>query len=107
MLHVRALLRFNICAYRPQWPPENPGKGDYLFDAAFLLVSAKTETKQMSQECAFCPSTADLTGEHLWSQWMDDLFPGKKRFTTKNEKGEIIRQWEEAALRWKGCVLPM
>src|SRR6516162_2332321 len=59
----------------------------------------------MSRECAFCPSTADLTGEHLWSHWMDDLFPGKKRFTSKNEKGEIIKQWEDASLSWKAKVV--
>jgi hypothetical protein len=32
----------------------------------------------MPTECAFCPNTADKSGEHVWSQWMDKLFAFKK-----------------------------
>jgi hypothetical protein len=59
----------------------------------------------MARECAFCPQTANLSLEHLWSSWMNALFPGKKRFTTKNEKGEIVKQWLSSSLDWKARVV--
>jgi hypothetical protein len=59
----------------------------------------------MPKECAFCPATAKLSGEHLWSDWMNDLFPGKKRFTSKNEKGEIIVDRISDNLDWKAKVV--
>lgn len=36
---------------------------------------------------------------------MGDFFPGKKRFTTKNEKGEIVREWSSDELDWKARVV--
>jgi hypothetical protein len=36
---------------------------------------------------------------------MNDLFPGKKRFTTKNEKGEIVAEWSSDELDWKARVV--
>src|SRR5271169_3869635 len=59
----------------------------------------------LARECAFCSTTADISGEHLWSAWMDALFPGKKRFTVKNEKGEVTAQWDKPALDWKANVV--
>jgi hypothetical protein len=59
----------------------------------------------MAKECAFCPETAKLSAEHLWSKWMDNLFPGKKRFTSKNEKGEITADWASDTLDWKARVV--
>lgn len=59
----------------------------------------------MAKECAFCPETAKLSAEHLWSQWMNDLFPGEKRFTRKNEKGEIVGAWKSDTLDWKAKVV--
>jgi hypothetical protein len=59
----------------------------------------------MKKECAFCPETANLSLEHLWSDWMNELFPGKKRFTSKNEKGQITAQWEGERLDWKARVV--
>jgi hypothetical protein len=44
------------------------------------------------KECAFCPETAKLSLEHLWSAWMDELFPGRKRFTDLDEEGRVIRE---------------
>ncbi len=57
------------------------------------------------KECAFCSETANLSLEHLWSDWMNDLFPGKKRFTRKNEKGEIISDYIAPSLNWKARVV--
>jgi hypothetical protein len=59
----------------------------------------------MAKECAFCPETAKLSAEHLWSDWMNELFPGKKRFTSKNEKGEIVADWSSDELDWKARVV--
>jgi len=51
-------------------------------------------TDNPERECAFCPHSAKLSGEHIWSEWMRDLFPTKKiRFTSFDEKHEILRQW--------------
>lgn len=59
----------------------------------------------VGKECAFCPHKAKLSAEHLWSAWMNDLFPGKKRFTRKNDKGEVTGQWVGPALDWKAKVV--
>jgi hypothetical protein len=56
-------------------------------------------------ECAFCPETANLSLEHLWSDWMNALFPGKKRFTRRDRHGNILRQWVSDDLSWKARVV--
>jgi hypothetical protein len=49
---------------------------------------------QTERECAFCAHSAKLSGEHIWSEWMRELFPTKKiRFTSFGEKHEVLRQW--------------
>jgi hypothetical protein len=59
----------------------------------------------MQKECAFCPETANMSAEHLWSNWMNELFPGKKRFTNKNEHGEIVADWSSHKLERKARVV--
>ncbi len=59
----------------------------------------------MSRECAFCPETAKLSGEHIWSAWMEELIPGKKVFTTRNEKEEIVSQRMARGLDWTAKVV--
>src|ERR1700675_4231730 len=59
----------------------------------------------MRKECAFCTETAKLSAEHLWSNWMNELFPGKKHFTNKNEHGEIVADWSSDKLDWKARVV--
>jgi len=56
-------------------------------------------------ECAFCPETAKLSAEHLWADWMDALFPGKKRFTRRDQHGNILNQWVSKSLDWKAKVV--
>jgi len=51
--------------------------------------------------CAFCPSTASLTGEHIWSDWLNQFLPSKKRFSIKNDKRETIHEWTDSKLDWK------
>jgi hypothetical protein len=36
---------------------------------------------------------------------MGRLFPGRKRFTSKNQKGEIIREWSSDKLDWTARVV--
>jgi hypothetical protein len=59
----------------------------------------------MQKGCAFCPETAKLSAEHLWSNWMNELFPGKKHFTNKNEHGEIAADWSSHKLDWKARIV--
>jgi hypothetical protein len=52
----------------------------------------------MPQECAFCPATAKLSGEHLWSDWMRKLFKSKSfRFKQIDEEGKVVKQWRSQA----------
>ena len=48
-------------------------------------------------ECAFCPSTAKLSGEHVFSQWMGRLFPHEKEFTVTDRFGNQ-RTWVDEGL---------
>jgi hypothetical protein len=43
--------------------------------------------------CAFCSRDATLSGEHIWSKWMRNLFTGKSfTFVSRDEKDEITKQ---------------
>jgi len=64
-----------------------------------------TYNPRMSRECAFCRSTAKLTGEHLWSDWMNDLFPGRKHFTMRDKHGKFSKKWRTAELDWTAKVV--
>jgi hypothetical protein len=59
----------------------------------------------MNKECAFCPETANMSGEHLWSDWMNPLLPGKKHFTIRNENREVIKNWVAPKLDWTANVV--
>jgi hypothetical protein len=61
---------------------------------------ASNETK----ECAFCPETANRSGEHLWSDWVNELSPGKKRFTIRSNSGKL-KEWVSDKLDWKAKVV--
>jgi hypothetical protein len=45
------------------------------------------------RECAFCPSTAKLSAEHIISKWMDALFTGPLKARIEDSAG-FIREWE-------------
>jgi hypothetical protein len=46
------------------------------------------------KECAFCPATAKLSAEHLWSDWMRALFKSKGfRFRQRDEDGNVVNEW--------------
>jgi hypothetical protein len=47
-------------------------------------------------ECAFCPNTAKLTGEHIWSEWIGRLFTGRKfHFHRYGDNNEEIGSWSD------------
>jgi hypothetical protein len=48
---------------------------------------------RVPKECAFCPSTAKLSAEHIFSDWMNDLFPGTKRFSSADTETKSMRNW--------------
>src|ERR1700734_3223178 len=50
-------------------------------------------------ECAFCPSTAKLTGEHLWSDWFNGIFLNRSYMFQK------VKTVTKHVKRWKGDQL--
>jgi hypothetical protein len=64
-----------------------------------------SKTAHMPRECAFCPATAKMSGEHIWSDWMNGLLPGKKRFISKDKDGKVIFQRIAKELDWTAKVV--
>lgn len=60
---------------------------------------------RMANECAFCPHTADFSGEHIWSDWLNSILPGKKQFAIKNDNRQVVRTWTAPKLNWKTNVV--
>ena len=56
------------------------------------------------KECAFCPATANLTAEHIISEWIEDLFPGKSTVKYKDGRGRIA-EWDTEKIDWKARVV--
>src|ERR1700693_636181 len=53
----------------------------------------------MPRPCAFCPSIAKISGEHIWSQWMAKLFPSAAVNFSKIEKdGSVSKRWRMSGL---------
>src|SRR5712671_6639997 len=59
----------------------------------------------MPQECAFCQETANLTFEHIFSDWMNALFPGKKLFQKIGESGTGLTPFIAKDLNLKAKVV--
>jgi hypothetical protein len=61
--------------------------------------------RQTREPCAFCPETADITGEHLWSAWAGKMF-GERRYTiTRKEADGRVRIWKLPNLSEKTNVV--
>ena len=60
------------------------------------------------KECALCSHSANLTGEHVMSDWMNALFPmssqGKWMGIRTDEKGQIT-EWQSKSLDQKARVV--
>ncbi len=48
--------------------------------------------------CGFCPETANLTGEHLWSQWFGNKLGKRDYLITRKEVDGSVRQWHKKTL---------
>lgn len=57
------------------------------------------------KECAFCEHTGKLSAEHIASEWMRDLFPGRRTawFISGNMKEK--KRFETDAMDWKARVV--
>jgi hypothetical protein len=60
--------------------------------------------KVKREPCAFCPATANITGEHLWSDWASKLLAPRK-YTFRREINGQIFQWERKVLDEKAPVV--
>jgi hypothetical protein len=56
------------------------------------------------RECAFCPSTAKLTAEHITSEWLGEAFPGEKIFKLTDRFG-LQQEWTDFGLDAKARVV--
>jgi hypothetical protein len=61
----------------------------------------------MAKECAFCPFAGKLTAEHIASQWMRDLFPGRKSafFIGETAAGKKNQRFETSSMHWTAKVV--
>jgi hypothetical protein len=55
--------------------------------------------------CGFCPETANITGEHLWSAWFGKKLRTKKLLVTRKEADGTLRQWPKKSLDEKARVV--
>jgi hypothetical protein len=61
--------------------------------------------KELREPCAFCPETAGITGEHLWSAWAGKMF-GERRYTiTRKESDGRVLTWSLQELSAKTRVV--
>jgi hypothetical protein len=56
-------------------------------------------------ECAFCDYKGKLSAEHIASQWMQELFPGRRTAWLKNDKMKERKQFETDTMDWKAKVV--
>lgn len=55
--------------------------------------------------CAFCPATANITGEHLWSDWASRVLgPRKYNLHREMPDGRVLR-WATKGLNEKAPVV--
>jgi hypothetical protein len=62
-------------------------------------------SKVVREPCAFCPETAGIKGEHLWSAWAGKMF-GERRYTiTRKELDGRVQTWTLPELNAKTRVV--
>jgi hypothetical protein len=58
------------------------------------------------KKCAFCLRTGKLSGEHIWSDWICELFPPLEIKVKKWSAGEKeVKEWESISLDHKASVV--
>jgi hypothetical protein len=55
--------------------------------------------------CVFCSGEAKLTGEHIWSEWMGDLFPQQRHIFRRQFAGEPFTTWESKNMDVKAKIV--
>jgi hypothetical protein len=66
-------------------------------DGTRPISSLEFATLVVVPVCAFCPSTANLTGEHIWPAWLSKLLP-KTRYKNERIDGEAKTTWTTTRL---------
>jgi hypothetical protein len=58
------------------------------------------------RKCAFCNREAELTREHIWSDWIGRSFPKNRRYlmSTHDAKGDV-KTWEKSELNEKTRIV--
>ena len=56
------------------------------------------------RECAFCFATQGLTKEHIISDWVNGLFPGRSEVNYQDGKGRA-EKWHADKIDWKARVV--
>ncbi|HTS38766.1 MAG TPA: hypothetical protein VMH04_24040 [Candidatus Solibacter sp.] len=59
----------------------------------------------MHEQCAFCPNTANLTGEHIWSRWIGDLIDINKFLITQKLPDGRVFKYPKKKLNIKAKVV--
>ncbi len=73
--------------------------------SAVLEIGVSSLKKHHREPCAFCPATADITGEHIWSAWAGEILgPSTYTFTRQEEDGSV-KTWQKAVLDSKTKVV--
>lgn len=57
------------------------------------------------EPCAFCPATADITGEHLWDDWAGRMFGNREYVYTWRDSDGHAKTWEHDKLNQKARVV--
>jgi hypothetical protein len=61
--------------------------------------------EESREPCAFCPATANITGEHIWSAWAGKMFGAKHYTFTRKELDGNVLTWKNQKLNPKGNVV--
>jgi hypothetical protein len=61
--------------------------------------------KTQREPCAFCPATANITREHIWSDWAGELFGINKYIFTRVDGDGKVSTWTHSALNSRTKVV--
>src|ERR1017187_10244882 len=57
------------------------------------------------KECAFCEHTGKLSAEHIASDWMKDLFPGRRTAWFFNRETGVRKNFDSDSMDWTAKVV--
>jgi hypothetical protein len=60
----------------------------------------------MKRPCIFCQELGKLTEEHLWSDWINNLFGEKQRYTVQRKlPNREVKEWESVGINQTATVV--